>query len=287
MHPKDSILYVLTKSQAFLKDNGIESSRLDAELLLSEVLNFNRVKLYTHFEYKLTEEQKDNYRKLLKERAKKVPIAYLTKKKNFYNSTFYVDPSVLIPRPETEELVEWVLKDTPSIEEYTVLDLCTGSGCLGISLKRERPNWILHFSDLSMEALEVCKKNYFSIIEDDSFNNFYISDLFDSIPIKKFNLITINPPYIPSTEKELLSAGVYEYEPHLALFLDHHEEFLTKLIKNLDNYIEDTGNLFMEIHPDWEPILKKIVLQSNKHIVFKKDYSNKIRMAKISNELTQ
>ena len=85
MHPKDSILYVLRKSQAFLKDNGIESSRLDAELLLSEVLNFNRVKLYTHFEYKLTEEQKDNYRKLLKERAKKVPIAYLTKKKNFYN----------------------------------------------------------------------------------------------------------------------------------------------------------------------------------------------------------
>ncbi|MCB1178588.1 MAG: peptide chain release factor N(5)-glutamine methyltransferase, partial [Leptospiraceae bacterium] len=107
---KDTILYILTKSQEYLKNLGVPNPRLDAEILLSDLLSLERIKLYSNFDKKLSEVIKNEYRKRIKERGNFKPVAYITGKKYFYKSEFIVNQTVLIPRPETEELVEWILE---------------------------------------------------------------------------------------------------------------------------------------------------------------------------------
>lgn len=245
---KDTILYVLTKSQEYLKSKNIPQARLDAELLLADSLGIERIQLYARFDLKLTEAQKDLYRARVKERGAGKPVAYIIQKKHFFKSIFYVNSSVLIPRPETEELIEWVLKENKN-EELNTLDLGTGSGCIAITLKQERPNWKIDVSDISEEALEVAKQN--SIRLQVTLENFYKSDLFTSIPQKSYHLIVSNPPYIPIEEKSSLSQDIVNFEPHLALFLENPEEFFERLLSSSRNYLEKSGKIYLEIHPDY------------------------------------
>jgi release factor glutamine methyltransferase len=280
---KDTILYVLTKSQEFLGKKQIPNPRLDAELILSDVLNLERIKLYSNFDKKLTEEQKDIYRDRIKSRGDFKPVAYIIGKKNFYKSNFLVNASVLIPRPETEELIEWVSKEMQSQESLSVLDLCSGSGCIGISLKKDFPQIHITLSDISKDALEVAANNAKEILPG-TVITLLESDLFDSIQTEtKFDLILSNPPYIPIQEKASIMADVLNYEPHLALFLDDPETFYKKLLLGAYKHLAENGFLYMETHPDW---VKQIADMSQdfgfKSSIIKKDLSHKERFIKLA-----
>ncbi|EMO62515.1 protein-(glutamine-N5) methyltransferase, release factor-specific [Leptospira borgpetersenii serovar Pomona str. 200901868] len=249
-HP-DSILTLLKKSEEFLRKKEIPSARLDAEILLADLLNLQRVKLYVNFERLLTETEKNAYRERIVDRSKNKPTAYITGQKAFYNSVFFVNEKVLIPRPETEELVEKILLDFKgNNSEQNVLDLCTGSGCIGISLKSARKDWNITLSDISKDALEIAKKNAIQIIGEGNNIQFLESNLFLSIPKEsEFDLIVTNPPYIPISDKTEMMKDVVDYEPHLALFLEDPKEFLSKLIEDARIHLKEGGKFYMETYP--------------------------------------
>ncbi|RHX82007.1 peptide chain release factor N(5)-glutamine methyltransferase [Leptospira yasudae] len=279
-HP-DSILSLLKKSEDFLKKKEIPSARLDAEILLADLLNLQRVKLYVNFERLLTETEKNAYRERIVDRSKNKPTAYITGQKAFYNSVFFVNESVLIPRPETEELVEKIILDFKENEkEQTVLDLCTGSGCIGISLKLARKDWNVILSDVSEEALATARKNAEKILpEENESIQFLESDLFASIPSElRFDLIATNPPYIPLTDKETMMKDVIDYEPHLALFLENPKEFLTRLIDKARSRLNEGGRFYMETLPSLAPVLvAEAIANGWKEGKVEKDLSGKDR----------
>lgn len=195
--------------------------------------------------------EKNAYRERIVDRSKNKPTAYITGQKAFYNSVFFVNEKVLIPRPETEELVEKVLLDFKgNNDEQNVLDLCTGSGCIGISLKSARKDWNITLSDISKDALEIAEKNAIQIIGEENNIQFLESDLFFSIPKEsKFDLIVTNPPYISISDKTEMMKDVIDYEPHLALFLEDPKEFLFKLIEDARLHLNEDGKFYMETHP--------------------------------------
>ncbi|EMJ94408.1 peptide chain release factor N(5)-glutamine methyltransferase [Leptospira alstonii] len=278
-HP-DSILTLLKKSEEFLKKKEIQSARLDAEVLLADLLNLQRVKLYVNFERLLTETEKNAYRERILERSKNKPTAYITGQKAFYNSVFFVNEKVLIPRPETEELVEKVLLDFKGVEDrQNVLDLCTGSGCIGISLQLARKDWNLTLSDISKDALEIAQKNAAQILGDGKHIQFLESDLLASIPEElKFDLIVTNPPYIPTSDKTEMMKDVIDYEPHLALFLENPKEFLFKLIEEARLHLKEDGKFYMETLPSLAGVLvSDSITKGWKDGRVEKDFSGKER----------
>lgn len=276
---KDTILYVLTKSYEYLKSKEVPQARLDAEILLADTLGLERIQLYAKFDLKLNETQKDVYRSRIKERGNRKPVAYIIGKKYFFKSIFRVTPSVLIPRPETEELVEWVLTENQE-ENLRVLDLCTGSGCIAISLKLEKPTWKIFASDISKEALLIAQENSQTL--NASLEAFFQSDLFNSIPPQNYDIIVSNPPYVPISEKSIIEKEVLDYEPHLALFLEDPNSFWEKLLKSSFPYLSENGKLYLETHPAY---VERIV-EIGKQIGFtestiKKDLSQKLRFVKL------
>lgn len=281
---KDTILYVLKKSTEYLQKKNIPNSRLDAEVLLSDVLNLPRIKLYSNFERKLNESEKDNYRQKIKERGLSKPIAYILNHKYFYKSKFYVDSNVLIPRPETEELVDWMLKEMNIEMDTNILDLCSGSGCIGISIKLESKNTNVFFSDISPEAMQVTKKNYSSLLSNSTMNGqFFVGDLFNSIPKEiQFHKIICNPPYIPIQQKESIMLDVLNYEPHIALFLENPDEFYHRLLSSAHFYLVQDGAIYLETDPEWTEKISQIGQNIGyKDAIIKKDLSQKNRFIKL------
>jgi len=280
---KDTILYVLTKSQEYLGKKQIPNPRLDAELILSDVLNLERIKLYSNFDKKLSEPQKDIYREKIKARGEFKPVSYIIGFKHFYKSVFSVNESVLIPRPETEELVEWVSKEISPDLNLEVLDLCTGSGCIGISLKKDFPNINMILSDISKDALLVASENAKKIIPNEKIT-IIESDLLDSFSSEnKFDLIVSNPPYIPIQEKISIMPDVLNFEPHLALFLTEPIHFYKRLLSGVTKHLKEGGSFYMETHSDWASIVSQMSNELGfKSSLVKKDLSNKDRFVKIT-----
>lgn len=278
---KDTILYVLTKSQEYLGQKQIPNPRLDAELILSDLLKLERIKLYSNFDRKLTESEKDSYREKIRARGEFKPVSYIIGKKHFYKSQFIVNNHVLIPRPETEELVEWVCKSENLNEPINLLDVCTGSGCIGISIKKDFPLIHLTLSDISKDALAIAKQNSDLILGENSVEIIQ-SDLFGLID-KKFQVIVSNPPYIPIEEKNSLMADVVKYEPHLALFIDNPDHFYSKLLSEVYSHLTENGVFYFEIHQDWASKVANLGLENGfKEYVIKKDLSQKERFVKLT-----
>ena len=145
------------------------------------------------------------------------PIQYIFNKAYFFDLEFYVDEHVLIPRPETEELVQWIISDHSNAENISIIDLCTGSGCIAISLKNNLPHTKVSALDVSEEAIEIATKNAVSInLEID----FVCNDLFKLNTTEQFDIIVSNPPYVCEKEKALMHKNVLDHEPHIALFVD-------------------------------------------------------------------
>ena len=195
---------------------GLDSPRLTAELLLAHVLHTSRVRLYTDLERPLEAPELAAYRGLIARRASGEPTSYLTGTREFYGRTFAVDPRVLVPRPETELLVEAVLQAVPRDAEARILDLCTGSGCVGITLALERPRARVLATDLSSAAADVARANATGLGAAERFE-VRIGDLFSPAEGEApFDVVVANPPYVPHGELPTLPAEVRR-EPVQAL----------------------------------------------------------------------
>jgi release factor glutamine methyltransferase len=203
-----------------LKKRSFGSPRLDVELLLGKVLGLDRVRLLIDADRPLSKDELASYRALHARRRVGEPVAYLLGVREFYGRVFRVDRRVLVPRPDTETLVEAALDRTRHVSlSARVLDLCTGSGCVAISLARERPTTRVVGSDISPEALEVARENALRLGAVNA--AFVVSDLFAAFEgggePARFDVVTANPPYIPTGELPELAPDVRDYEPHLAL----------------------------------------------------------------------
>lgn len=262
-----TIRRVLLWTTAHFEKKGVEVPRLTAEILLAHVLKLSRVRLYVEIDRPLEPSELKAYRELISRRADGEPAQYLTGQKDFYNRAFAVDPRVLIPRPETELLVEAVLQrlpkqtpeQAPAAAPSTVLDLCTGSGCIAITLAAERPQAKVYATDLSPGALEVARGNADrnGVIERVTFLE---GDLFAPVPPElTFDLIVSNPPYVGTAEIATLSAEV-QREPRLAL--DGGPDglvVLRRLIAEAQAHLRPGGLLALEIGEDQGPAVKGLL----------------------------
>ncbi|MFK7990139.1 MAG: peptide chain release factor N(5)-glutamine methyltransferase [Sandaracinaceae bacterium] len=226
---------------------GIDSARLDAELLVSEALGLDRVRLYMDLDRPLTEVERGRVRELVKRRRRREPIAYILERRDFYGRTFRVTPAVLIPRPDTETLVERALVVLEE-EGGRVLDLCTGSGAIGLTLLGEVPELTADLTDLSRDALAVAKKNAaaLGVVERATFHE---GDLFEPLPADaQYRLIAVNPPYIAQAEVPELQPDVRDHEPRLALVSGPTGfEVLNRLAEQSGQRLLSGGRLLVEV----------------------------------------
>ena len=216
---------ILQKTTQFFRNKGIETARLDSELLISAVLNWERMKLYLNYEYPLTEDEVSACREFVRRRSQGEPVAYILGKRDFYNHTFFVNSSVLIPRPETEHIVEEATKwiKTSELQAPRLIDFGTGSGCLGLSLLAESSESKLVAVDISKGAIEVAAKNAESLSLSDRVH--FIEHDVAELQVDQVSpllggladVIVANPPYIAENDPQV-EANVKKFEPATALF---------------------------------------------------------------------
>ncbi len=228
-----------------LKLAGIEEAENDAWLLLSKECKMDRTAYYMHMKDEILPEQLNEYKGLIKKRAERVPLQYITGEQEFMGLTFHVNSNVLIPRQDTETLVEEAIK---LVEPgMSILDMCTGSGCIIISILKKCSGIQGTGSDISKQALNVAKENA-------KLNNvavdFERSDMFENLS-DKYDMIVSNPPYIRSDVVPTLMPEVCEFEPLDAL--DGHEDglyFYRKIIKECKSFLKEDGKILFEIGND-------------------------------------
>jgi len=214
---------IIDKSTQFFKQKQIPSPRLDAELLIAACLNLRRIDLYLKFDQPLAEVELEKCRDAIRRRAAGEPVAYILGRREFYGLSFQVNSSVLVPRPETEHLVEealaWVSRENqPTSFAWRILDLGTGSGCLGLSLLRHLPGATATLVDVSPEALAIAQKNAMELGLAGRCR-FLCQDAGLKVEDSPFDIIVMNPPYIASNDSRL-EAAVKQFEPGLALFAE-------------------------------------------------------------------
>jgi release factor glutamine methyltransferase len=263
----------LIEGSGTLAATGIETPGLDASLFLAAVLNTSRSSLVAAGPHPLTEESFATFNEMLKRRLAGECAAYIIGKKEFYGLEFEVNTSVLVPRPDTELLVETAIQRTKNKEQRTksrdarvmgneqgfrVLDLCTGSGAVAIALKHEMPEWEVCATDISPEALTIAAANATRLLPPNSIT-FYQGDLYDALPplliphssffFSLFSFIVSNPPYVPTAEISLLSPEV-RMEPILALDGGGDGlDLIRKIILSAPLYLGSGGILLLEADP--------------------------------------
>lgn len=229
---------------------GIDSPRLDAELLVAQALGVDRVRLYMDLDRPLVAGELAKIRELVLRRRRREPVAYLIGKREFWGRSFEVSPAVLIPRPETETLIERALELLPEDSSGPVLDVGTGSGCIAVTLAAERKALDIDATDVSEAALEVARRNAekHGVAERVHWRR---GDLFAAVPTGlRYALVVSNPPYVALRDRASLGPEL-DYEPEVALFAG--EDGLTvirRLIAECPNYLVEGGTLLLEIAAD-------------------------------------
>lgn len=237
----------LSDATAKLTSAGIDSARLDAEVLLAYVLNTRRLALYVHVAKALTDEQIIRFDNLIQRRLERIPVAYLVGHKEFMGMNFAVTPDVLIPRPDTEVLAQGVIEH---LQDYSgarkLADLGTGSGAICISILKFIDHITAAAVDVSEKALDIAKFNAQKFGVDDRIN-FYEGNLFEPLAGQKFDVVVSNPPYIPSGDFKDIQPEVLD-EPRIALDGGADGlDFYRKIISAAPNFLTDDGFLAMEI----------------------------------------
>lgn len=247
-------LKLVAWTQGYFARSGVDAPRLTAELLLAHALGCDRVRLYLDFDKPLAEAELATYRDLVKRRAAGEPTAYLTGRQEFFGRTFKADRRALVPRPETELVVEAALAGLP--EDGALLDLCTGSGCIAITVALERPRARVVAIDLSNEALGLARENAEAL---GARVELLQGDLYDPLPPDlRFDVIAANPPYVPSAEVPGLAREL-SYEPALAL--DGGEEGLAvarRLVREAPAHLRPGGALVVEMHESHREVLPRL-----------------------------
>lgn len=269
---------ILRKSSLELRNCGIENPELDARYLLEWILKCNHSELLLHFDRDLTEEQMETYVSAIKKRMQHMPLQYIIGEQEFMGYSFQVNENVLIPRQDTEILVEEALKRMDMVYEVTgkgntVLDLCCGSGCIGISIQKQRPETCVTLTDISEAALAVAAENARRLQAEVTICH---GDLFRGIPAgQKYRFILSNPPYIPSQVIETLMPEVREHEPRLAL--DGEADglcFYRRIANEAGQFLEEEGYVLFEIGFDQAEDVRKILVDAGfLQIQVRQDYA--------------
>jgi release factor glutamine methyltransferase len=244
----NTVQEILQKNYKDLLNHNIQTAKIDSEVILANILNTNRINLITKQDIILNKEQEDLFSKLVERRKQKEPVAYILNKKEFWNENYFVDKRVLIPRPETEILIELLLKKMKDKNKaYKVLDLGCGSGCLLISFLKEMRKSQGIGVDISSNALEVAKKN----IELHNLNNrakLVRLDLLTLHTKDKFDVIFSNPPYLSSSDYAKLSDDVKNFEPKQALVGGFNGVlYYKKIIALAQSALKKNGYLALEL----------------------------------------
>lgn len=282
-----TISELLRVTTDYLKKKGIDSPRLSAEILLAHQLDLNRVKLYLDFDRPLQDEEVAGFRLLVRRRLNREPIQYITGIQEFWSLAFTVAPPVLIPRPESELLVEEALsligrKNLPGDRNPKILDLGTGSGALAISLAKEVKGIGLWASDISEEALRIARLNACKHGVEDRIV-FSQGDLWEPFAEEglTFDLVLSNPPYIDSGSFDSLPPEVRDHEPRTAL--DGGEGgmlFIERIIREGPDFLERGGWLLVEMDPDQTTSALTLIEESGQYSEQRriKDYSHRYRV---------
>ncbi len=259
-----------------LKRSNNLNSRLDSEILVSHLINISRESIYSKLKENLPSSKTEELQNLVSRRVKKEPIAYILNNKEFWSTNFYVDRSVLIPRPETEVLIDLILSQINNKNNYlNILDIGTGSGCILVSLLKELTKAKGIGIDKSSKAIAVAKKNSISQQVDSrsSFKNVNLENIkFD----KKFDLIVSNPPYLPDVSLKNLNLDIKLYEPKIALQGGvQGVDFLYKIIVLASKILKINGLLALEIGDNQFHILAKYLKENRFKILDKYTLINK------------
>lgn len=254
-----TISEVLHLSAEFLGQKGIDRPRRQVEELLSHILKIPRIELYLQFDRPLDTIELDQLRLLLKKRAQRMPWQYIIGEVEFLGCFFTVTPDVLIPRSETEILVDRVIKELPTTP-CLIWDLCCGSGCVGVSIKKKRPDCQLLLSDLSPQAIELAQKNA-------DRNHIQVEirqgDLMAAFPGRKVDVVISNPPYISKKEYDLLEPEVREWEPKMALVAgETGYEFYQRLSQEIPLHLNPQGKSYFEIGAGMGEEVKNLFLKA-------------------------
>ena len=248
-----------------LKKSNIKSALLDSELLMSSVINKKREFIILNLNEEISKKDFDNFQNKVTQRLKGKPIAYLTNKKVFWKYEFFVNENVLIPRPDTEIIVEHVLKIYKNKNKISFLDIGFGSGCIMLSIIKERKDFRATGVDISNHALKVCKINAFKLGVKNRVKLFN-SDI-DKFSLGKYDLIISNPPYIKNLDLKYLEKDVIKFEPKLALDggLDGISE-IRKVIKKSSELIKNSGKLILEIAYNQKKEVKRLLKRNGFYI---------------------
>ena len=269
-----TIKQAITKGMIMLKSNNVESPKLKARLLLQYVLDKPRQYIIVYDNKEIDKQQQWQYFVNIEKLTKGIPLQHITHRQEFMKMDFFVDENVLIPRPDTEILVEEVIKIAQKYNSPRILDLCTGSGAIAISLKKFIPNADIIAVDISEKALEIAKRNAEKL---EAKINFVKSDLFDKLDNKKFDIIVSNPPYIRKDEIKKLSEEVQK-EPKIALNGGEDGlDFYRIITEQAINYLKTGSFLCFEIGYNQKNDVIKIIEdeQNYKNTYCKKDlYGN-------------
>ena len=245
-----SSVELLKISAEYLASMGVDNARLDAEVLLADILGVDRIKLYVDYDRTLLNDELIAYRHAIAKRAKRMPLAYITGHKEFMSLNLFVKEGVLIPRPDTETLIEIVEEyiTRRQLNEPEILDLCTGSGAVACALASIFPKASIKAVDISTVACEVAEKNAFNLGFKERIEILQ-GDLYKALKEeRKFDVIVTNPPYIPSSALDELQPEVSNYEPRLALDggttgMDLIETIISESVR----YLKPSGMLALEI----------------------------------------
>jgi len=271
-----NVLELLNQGSKNLKQRKIISHRLDSEILLSKVLNKRREDVLINLNQKIYFNQILRYNKLIYRRSQKEPVAYILQEKEFWSKSFFVNKNTLIPRPETELMVEKLVKIYKN-KSISILDIGTGSGCILISLISELFGSSGVGIDICKNAIKIAKKN--SKRQKKSLNIKFLNKSLSSNFKQKFDLIVSNPPYIKSKDIKNLDDDVKKYEPRLALDGGNDGlDLIKKVIYKTRNILKKKGLLALEIGNEQSKKVSKILLNNNFKIEYRiKDYRNNIR----------
>jgi len=268
---------ILSEGINILQKNKISSPQLDSEILLSNSIKRDKKHIILNPKELLNLEQLDKFKSLIERRKKGEPIAYLINKKEFWKDEFFVNKDVLIPRPDTELIIEQVLKIYSKERQLQVLDVGTGSGCILLSILKERPNFYGTGIDISKKSINVSKLNAKRLNLTSRVKFFHSS--VDNFKIGKYDLVVSNPPYIELLNLKYLEREVVSFEPKLALSggLDGFSK-IRKVISKTKNLIKKNGKFILEIGFNQKNRVKKILKEEgfyiNKAI---RDYGNNDR----------
>lgn len=271
-----TVLSMLEWGTDYFSQRDIPDARLSIEWLLADVLNLKRLDLYLKYDRPLAPSELEELRPLVKRRAAHEPLQYIVGYTNFMGARIQVTPDVLIPRMETEQLVEIIL-DHNEDSTLHVLDIGTGSGCIPIALKMERPSWEISAVDIYEPALELAQHN---AAQNEVSVNFVKGDLFSWQKLafdKQFDIIVSNPPYVLPEEKNNLEPQVVDHEPAVALFCENIRKMYGHIRQAAEYFLVEKGILYLEIHKQHDQLILDLFDSESWSTSLLKDYDGNPR----------